>query len=179
MLADSQIAGDPTFEALMAALRKRSFAVLATADARGRPQAAGVVYAIAREGAAFYVMTRTHLQKARNVAENPNISLVVPLTRRVLGFLPPPTIQFQGSAEILPRDHAEGIETFASFLLGRVILREYAALERRGETRVCFLRIRPGPAMFAYAFRTPLWRLIGGGMQRGAARVEVPTEHRS
>lgn len=49
----------------------------------------------------IYVMTRRHLRKARNIAHNARVSLVIPLTRRILWFLPPPTIQLQGHAELL------------------------------------------------------------------------------
>jgi Pyridoxamine 5'-phosphate oxidase len=166
---------EPSFDGAMRALRRRSFAVLATADAEARPQSAGVVYALPPRGAAFYVMSRRHLQKARNVAVNRHVSLVVPLRRAVLGFVPPPCIQFQGTAELLGRDDADGTRAFESFALGRAILRSYARLERRGETRVCFLRIRPGPVMFAYAVGKSLWRLLRD-METGIARIEVPAE---
>jgi uncharacterized protein YhbP (UPF0306 family) len=168
----------PSFEQVMRLLRKRTFAVLSTADDRGTPQAAGVVYAAGDERVEFFVMTRTHLQKARNIAINRNVSFVVPLTRAILGLLPPPCIQFQGEAEILDRAHAEGRRAFSSFLLGRTILRMYEQLERRGETRVCFLRIEPGPVMFTYAVGIPIWRL-GSRIEHGAARVEVPAGARS
>ncbi len=46
-------------------------------------------------------MTRRHLKKARNVVANPNVAMAVPLTRRLLWFVPPPCLQFQGTAEIL------------------------------------------------------------------------------
>ena len=161
----------------MRSLRGRSFAVLSTADDEGRPQSAGIVYAVARARADFYVMTRRHLHKARNVAVNPNVALVVPLSHRVLRFLPPPCIQFQGTAAVLSRDDGAGLAAFESFLLGRAILRMYRRLEQRGESRVCFLRVRPGPAMLAYAVGTPMWRLATR-MDRGATRVEVPARER-
>ena len=161
------------FERMLAELARRHFAVLATADAGARPQSAGVVYALEREPAALYVMTRSHLRKARNVAANPHISMVVPLTRRLLGFIPPPCIQFQGAAELLARDDAGGLRAFRSFALGRAILRSDARPQRRGECRVCFLRGRFGPVLFAYAVGTSLWRLLRD-METGIERVDVP-----
>ena len=158
-------------------LRGRSFAVLSTADDRGRPQAAGVIYALAPQGVAFYVMTRTHLMKARNISANQNVSLVVPLVRRLLWFLPPPCIQFQGTAEILDRTHAGGTEAFESFFLGRTIMKMYKEFERRGETRICFLRIKPGPVMFAYAVGSPIWQLVNR-MEGGLSRIELPADDR-
>lgn len=115
--------------------------------------------------------------KARNIMVNRNVSLVVPLARRLLAFFPPPCIQFQGTAEILDRKHADGTNAFGSFFLGRAILRMYDEFERRGETRACFLRIKPGPVMFTYSVGTPIWRLVNR-MEGGLAKIEVPTEHR-
>jgi hypothetical protein len=166
-----------TFDVILKELRGRHFAVLATVDAQGRPHAVGVEYGVAPDGAALYVMTRRHLKKARNIAANPSVALVVPLTRRLLWFVPPPCIQFQGTAEILDRRDADGIETFQAFPTGRVILNRYAAAERRGETRVCFLRITPGPAIFTYAVGQSIWSLLRR-MEAGTRTVEVPVENR-
>ena len=116
--------------------------------------------------------------KARNIRANPNVSLVVPLVRRLLWFLPPPCIQFQGTAEILDGRHAGGTEAFESFFLGRTILKMYEEFEQRGETRICFLRIKPGPVMFAYAVGSPIWHLINR-MEGGLTKIELPTEYRS
>jgi hypothetical protein len=57
--------------------------VLSTVGNERTPHAAGVNYGVSRPGRDFVisVMTRTHLQKARNIAQNRNVSLVVPLTR--------------------------------------------------------------------------------------------------
>ena len=66
-----------TFELVLSQLRKRDFAVLSTVSQESKPHSVGVNYGVSRPGRDFviYVMTRKHLQKARNIAENPNISL--------------------------------------------------------------------------------------------------------
>ena len=81
-----------TFELVLSHLRTRDFAVLSTVSKESTPHSVGVNYGVSRPGRdlVIYVMTRRHLQKARNIAQNPSVSLVVPLTRRLLGFLPPP-----------------------------------------------------------------------------------------
>src|SRR5215472_16368737 len=96
----------PTFEQVARALRRRDFGVLSTVTPDARPHSVGVVYGVSLPGRPFrlYVMTRRRLRKARNVAANPNISFVVPLTRRLLWFVPPPCVQFQGRAEVLDRE---------------------------------------------------------------------------
>jgi hypothetical protein len=162
-----------TFDTVMRHLRSRSFAVLATADNDGRPHAIGVEYAVSLSGAHVYVMTRRHLKKSRNISVNPNVSFAVPLARRLLWFLPPPCIQFDGTAEVLNRNDKEGIESFESTLTGRSILRMYERFERRGETRVCFLRITPGQVISTYAVEHSVWSLITR-MEAGIETVKVP-----
>jgi nitroimidazol reductase NimA-like FMN-containing flavoprotein (pyridoxamine 5'-phosphate oxidase superfamily) len=92
-----------TFEVVLSHIRKRDFGVLSTVSNERKPHAVGVNYGVSKPSRDFviYVMTRRHLQKARNIAQNPDVSLVIPLTRRLLWFLPPPTIQLHGRAEIV------------------------------------------------------------------------------
>jgi hypothetical protein len=141
-----------TFDRVANELRRREFGVLGTVTPDGRPHSVGVLYGVSPPGRPFqlYVMTRRRLRKTRNVVENPHVSFVVPLTRRMLWFLPPPCIQFQGQAEVLERDHPDGVETFRSFAMGRRILAMYEDFARRGETGVCFLRITPGATVSTY-----------------------------
>lgn len=110
-----------TFELVLSHLRKRDFAVLSTISGEGRPHSVGVNYGVSRPGRdlVIYVMTRRHLQKARNIAQNPSVALVVPLMRRLLRFLPPPTIQLHGRAEIVDWTDEEGTEVFRCFWMGR------------------------------------------------------------
>ncbi len=107
-----------TFEQVLRQFRKYNFAVLSTVAEDGTADSAGVNYGLAGRDAEFaiYVMTRRHLKKARNIARNPNVSLVIPLARRLLWFLPPPCIQVSGR-------------------MGRRILAMYEDAHQRGETR--------------------------------------------
>ena len=168
-----------TFEVVLSYLRKRDFAVLSTVSNESKPHAVGVNYGVSRPGRAFviYVMTRTHLQKARNIAQNPKVSLVVPLTRRLLWFLPPPTIQLHGQAEIVDWTDAEGTDVFRRFWMGRRILEAYQASHRRGETRICFLKITPDPVVYTYMVGYSIWQLRKR-MESGAAKVVIPPEYR-
>ena len=140
-------------------LRRHNFGVLSTVDAAGRPRSAGVNYGVSAPGSdvVFYVMTRRHLQKARNIAHDPNVAFVVPLRRRFLGFLPPATIQLSGRAEIVDQNDPAGVEVFRGFWMGPRILKAYAASSRRGETRVCFLKITPDPVIRTYMLGYGIW----------------------
>jgi hypothetical protein len=80
------------------------------------------------------------------------VSLVVPLTRRLLWFIPPPCVQFQGRAEVLEQDDPGGVETFRSFAMVRRVLGMYEDMARKGESGVCFLRITPDPTLSTYTW---------------------------
>jgi hypothetical protein len=164
-----------TAELVLTLLRKRDFAVLSTVSEEKRPHSAGVNYGVARPGRDFaiYVMTRRHLQKARNIAGNPAVSLVVPLMRRVLWLLPPPTIQLHGRAEILDWSDEDGTDVFRHFWMGRRILEAYGAAHRRGETRICFLKITLDPLVSTYMVGYRIWEL-GRRMESRAAKVVIP-----
>jgi hypothetical protein len=66
------------------------FAVLFTVDA-DLHHSAGVTYGLCvdNDQVVMYVMTRRHLRKTRNIATNPNVSLVIHVSRWWLWFVPP------------------------------------------------------------------------------------------
>ena len=164
-----------SFDPVVKELRKRDFAVLSTICEEGRPYSVGVSYGVSLPGAPFgiYLMTRRHLKKARNIVANHHVSLVVPLTRRLLWFLPPPSIHFQGTAELLDWKDEVGTRIFESFFMGRQILSKYKEANGRGETRICFVRITPNEEVFTYMVGYPVWE-IGKRMESGAGRVTIP-----
>ena len=164
-----------TPELVLNELRTHNFGVLSTVDEEGRPRSAGVNYGVSARGddLAIYVMTRRHLQKARNIVREPNVAVVVPLRRRLLWFLPPATIQLSGRAEILERNDPAASEVFRGFWMGRRILNAYADSSRRGETRICFLKITPDPVVRTYMVGYGIWELRSR-MESGAAKVVIP-----
>jgi general stress protein 26 len=166
-----------TLELVLTELRRQHFAVLSTVDEHGTPHSAGVNYGVATdEGGqiALYVMTRRHLRKARDIAANARVSMVVSVPRHFLWFLPPATIQLQGRAEILDWTDLKGTRVFESFFVGRRILDAYRAWNRRGENRICFLRITPDPVIATYMVGFSAWELRTR-MEKGAGKVVLPT----
>jgi len=113
--------------------------VLSTVGADGTPHSAGVNYGVSNSnhGPAVYVMTRTHLQKARDIQGDNRVSLVVPIEPRALWFLPPATIQLRGHAKVLDGNDDIGEAVFRGFWMGRRILDAYERSRKNGETRVC------------------------------------------
>ena len=170
-LAASQV----TVSLVLRHLRTQHFAVLSTVGADGRPYSAGVSYGVPKpdQAVALYVMTRRHLQKTRNIAQNPHFALVVPVTRRLLWFLPPPTIQLHGRAEILDWTDEEGIAVFRGFWMGRRILEAYRASSLRGETRICLLKITPDPLITTYMVGSSVFE-VRSRMESAAAKIIIP-----
>jgi general stress protein 26 len=163
-------------ELVLAELRKQHFAVLSTVDRDGTPHSAGVNYGVSQSdgGVALYVMTRRHLRKTRNVAGNPKVSLVVPVSRWFLSLLPPATLQLHGRAEILDWTDPMRIDVFRRFWMGRRILDAYRESSRRGETRVCFLKITVDPVVTTYMLGYSVWELRSR-MEKGFGKVTLPS----
>lgn len=169
-----------TVEVVVRALRSQHFMLLATVGEDGMPHSARVNYGVSQPGRelALYVMARTHLRKIRDIAWNPHVSLVVPLMRRLLWFLSPPTIQVSGRAEILEWADAEGTAVFEGFWMGRRVLDAYRASNRRGENRICFLKITPDSIVATYMVGYSAWELRSH-VEAGAGKVAIPSLSRT
>jgi hypothetical protein len=72
----------------------------------------------------------------------------------------------------------EGTDVFRRFWMGRRILEAYQKSHRRGETRICFLKITPDPVVYTYMVGYSIWQLRKR-MESGAAKVVIPPEYRS
>lgn len=130
---------------------KRSFCTLATVSAANRPHAAAVIYSLV--DTTLYVNTGRNSRKARNIADNPNVGIVIPVRRVPLGA-PPSTLQFQAKAEILPLDDPDLGELHKAGLL--------KTITRHGEMddpANCFLRITPNGRIHTYGLGMSLWQL--------------------
>lgn len=167
-----------TFDLVLGVLRRQHFAALATVGDDGAPHSAGVSYGVSAPGErlAIYVMTRRHLLKARNIAHDARVSLVVPVARHLLWFLPPATIQLHGRAEILDWTDEAGTRVFERFWMGRRILAAYRKSHDHGEARICFLKITPEPVVRTYMVGYSIWE-VRRHMEAAAARVDIPPEH--
>ncbi|HEX6416913.1 MAG TPA: pyridoxamine 5'-phosphate oxidase family protein [Acidimicrobiales bacterium] len=133
------------------AIAKRSFCTLATTSPSGRPHAAGILYAVA--DGALYVSTLRTSRKARNIAENPRVGVVIPVRRLPVG--PPSSVQFQAVAEILGVDDP-GVRRLAG--AGRL-----KAITGHGELELpdgCVVRITPPRRVLTYGLGMSLRRLV-------------------
>lgn len=138
-------------KAIDRAFAKKSFMSLASTSPAGRAHVAGVIYA-AVDGD-LYVNTNVHSRKARNIDENPNVAVVIPVRRLPVG--PPSTIMFQGTADVLDRDD----RTLAGLLdSGR--LKRITSHGELDDPDNWFIKITPTGRINTFGLGVPLRTLI-------------------
>ena len=140
-------------------LRRRSFCVLATTSLAGNSHAAGVVFDWA--DGSLYVHTMRSSRKARNIAANPQVGIVVPARRLPVG--PPFTVQFHATATIV----AMNDEAIRRLLADRKLATTsgHGALD---ESDGCFLRITPISVVHTYGIGVPVLGIIKDPLHAGA-----------
>lgn len=117
-------------QTLPACLRRQHFAVLSTSDAFSVPASAGVSYGASQSDLVICVMARRNCRRHGTSHREPQVSLVVPVARRLAWFLPPATMQLRGSAELLGWTDPDATKVFQHFWPGRRILRGYRRSHR-------------------------------------------------
>ena len=127
-----------TFKRVEEELHKRSFGVLGTVSRGGRSHSVGILYGVSppNKPLILYIMTDKKSKKAGNIANNPNVSFTIPLFRRLLQFIPPNCIQFQGTAEIIPIIDEGGQQAFRGSMVLREMLR-YAEKYVQDRSEIC------------------------------------------
>jgi general stress protein 26 len=169
----ARVAVDPDderhLERTLRAIRRRSFAVLSTVSDAGFPHAAGVAYDTV--GTTIYVNTHRASRKARNVAANPRVALVVPVRRLPVG--PPFNVQFQGRAEVLTMDDPEISEHLGAGRLSKIT--GHGELE---EPDGCFLRIRPTGTLHTYGLGVSALAVARDPLHVGPRSVALPPGER-
>ena len=94
----------PTTEQVWEVIEKHNFGVLGMVTARGEARTVGIVYIV--DERRLYIGTWTEMWKVRHVSANPNVSLTIPIHKRVPFMpwikVPAATITFCGRADVLP-----------------------------------------------------------------------------
>ena len=156
--ANGTSSGHPQPAKVLRAIRKRSFATLATTSTAQRPHVAGVLYKAI--GTTLYINTLRSSRKARNIASNPHAAMTIPVRRLPVG--PASTVHFQGIAEILDLDHPDIVALLAD---GRLkSLSSHGELDEPGS---CFLRITPGSRILTHGLGMSLVELIRDPVHAG------------
>ena len=146
------------------AIAGRSFAVLSTVSDAGFPHAAGVVYAA--DGTDLYVSTMRSSRKARNIAADDRVAVVIPVRRLPIG--PPFNVQFQGRASVLDVDDPDITRLVAAGTLSGIT--KHGELD---EPDGCFLRIRPTATVHTYGLGVSALAVARDPLHVGARSVRV------
>jgi uncharacterized pyridoxamine 5'-phosphate oxidase family protein len=90
-------------------LERELFAVLGMVTAKGESRTIGVVYIV--QDKRIYVLTGADTWKARHIQGNPNVSLTVPIPKRIPFLpwikIPAATISFSGKANLVKAEKVD------------------------------------------------------------------------
>lgn len=151
-------------ERTLRAIRRRSFAVLSTVSPAGFPHAAGIAYQAV--DTTLYVSTIGASRKARNVAADERVALVIPVRRLPVG--PPFTVQLQARATVLGADDPEITALVERGQLGKITA--HGELE---EPDGCFLRIVPNGPIHTYGIGVSALAVARDPLHVGARSVDL------
>lgn len=141
------------------ALRRTTFATLATVSAAGHSHAAGVVYDLV--DGALWIHTMREGRKGRNIAHDPRVGVCVPYRRLPVG--PPYTLHFQGTAELVALDDPDAVRHHEAGDLASIS--GHGAMEMDG---ACFVRIVPKGTIHSFGPGVPILDLVRDPLGAGA-----------
>lgn len=125
-------------------IENQFFAVLGTVNPKGEPRTAGIAYMV--KDKSLYIGTSASSVKAKNVAENPHVSMTVTVDRRMpfLGWMkiPPAVITFRGEATL----HRS--ETVDANIRKKLI--DSLALSEEARANVVFIQVKPTGSFSTY-----------------------------
>jgi len=134
-------------------ISNHSFCSLSTATRDGAPHVVGIMYKFVNDH--LYFATGTSTKKARNIQENPNVAVHIPVRRYIVPVGPPDSLQFSGTAQILSREDPEIVS-----LLKTGKLKTITGFGVLKEPDLCFLKIKPSRTMHTYGIGVPLLQFL-------------------
>jgi hypothetical protein len=154
-----------TSEVVWKELAGELFAVLGMVNAQGEARSAGIVYIV--HGSKLYIATEKDSWKARHTRANPNVSLTVPIPKRVPFMpwikIPAATITFSGTARVYnPGNVSQDI--LHALLRG---LEEDQ--EKLAET--CVIEVEPKGDFVTYGVGVSLMEMRDSTLARGRAPI--------
>jgi len=158
---------------LVRLVAKRSFCVLATQGQRG-PHVAGVSY-FAR-GLDLYIPTSAKTAKARNIRRSPHVGVHIPVPWPIIPA-PPRSIQFRGTATIVPIDDAEANSalTHASPIIRRVFRRLIENVDTQTWGESIWIHVRPRGRIETFMIGVPMTTIFRDE-NKAMLHFDVPSE---
>ncbi|MHA2272998.1 MAG: pyridoxamine 5'-phosphate oxidase family protein [Candidatus Hodarchaeales archaeon] len=167
-----------SFEFVEPQLRKKTFGILTTISPKGWPQTHGVLYGMAAPHSklAFFIVTDKRYRKAGNIKGNPRVSFLIPFPHYYVRFAPASTVQFQGTAKLIPIDNPQ---IFSIFKNGPRVLRRvvHSFDDPAIRENYCFIKITPNPRFICYGLGKSL-RELRKDHVRGRYTVTIPQKRR-
>jgi hypothetical protein len=154
-----------TSEQVWAEVEKEIFAVLGMVTAKGEARTVGIVYIV--HDRKLFIGTGTDSWKARHVRGNPNVSLTVPITKRVPLMpwmkIPAATITFSGIGRVLG----------AGKVNPDVLQAIFRGLEKDEEmvASTCVIEVEPRGEFITYGVGIPLLAMRDSEKARGRVSV--------
>jgi general stress protein 26 len=167
---------EQSFDFVEKEVRKKSFGVLTTIDAKGRPHSTGIIYSVGppEKPFALYSISGSQYAKVRNIRRNPNVSLVITFPHYWVRVAPASYVMFRGTAEILPDDDVDGRWTMSQSRIGRMNLQTDA--DELGVEFV-YIKMIPEPTVFCYGLGYGLMELRGNHTE-ASFKVTIPADRR-
>jgi hypothetical protein len=142
-------------------IEAQMFAVLGHVTPQGEPRTSGIVYTVRNRR--LYIGVYRESWKPRHIARNPSVSVTVTLAKRIPFMpwvkLPPATITFQGTAEVMPFEEADAGAQEA--------LR--AGVEHAPDDKMDMIKITPAGEFLTYGVGVSMKRPgtgVGGSVER-------------
>lgn len=147
------------------AISKELFGVLGMVTSEKESRSVGIAYIV--QDRKLYIGTGSQSWKAKHIKKNPNVSMTIPIPKRIPFLpwikIPQATISFSGSANITPAGEAEK-------KLLQAVFRHFAEdLEFISEN--CLIEVSPIGDFITYGVGIPLMKMMKPELARGRAPV--------
>ena len=152
-------------ETIWEAIEKEMFAVLGMVTSKGEARTVGVVYVV--RDRKLYIGTNTDAWKTRHIAGNPNVSITIPIAKRIPFLpwikIPAATITFPGKARVI-----DGPEAPREIL--QAVFRGMAEDEQR-VAESSLIEVTPQKEFITYGVGIPLMQMRDPKLARGRVAV--------
>lgn len=152
-----------TTDQIWKVIEKEPFSVLGMVTANGESRTVGVVH-ITRDRR-LYIGTGIDTWKARHIAANPNVSITVPIPKRVFFLpwfkIPAATVSFSGTAKVFLRGDVSPDMKAAVF--------RGLAEDPEADKNLCVIEVTPHGDFLTYGIGVPLQKMRYPDEARGRA----------
>jgi len=156
-----------TTENVWEIINKELFAVLGMVTNGLESRTVGIVYIV--KDRKLYIGTSQSSWKARHTSQNPNVSMTIPIAKRIPVApwvkIPQATITFSGKAKVIP-----GTDVQPDIL--KEIFR-HKAEDKEFLKNNCVIEVEPVGEFITYGVGIPLIKMAQPGLARGRAPVKM------